>query len=147
MKGYKVVACVPMLIVFASIFIFCEKTPVEPAGLKELVGKWVIKELDVNGSVSSGGITIPMDTTLRMTNDNNFLEFYSTNTYRIELNEKLLSKTKSLKKVALLTDVFQASSDTGSWALTGNNLTRWFREATTLSLKKDRQVYLPIISR
>ncbi len=105
------------------LFINCKKSPTSLSfDEDDLIGKWILNSIEVKGSVKGQGMSITMDTTMQMPANSYYFQFFDNNKFFVVFNEDELFG--GLEKTSLngLPKKMQWSTDSGTWSLSGNQL-------------------------
>jgi hypothetical protein len=115
----------------------CKDSPTSAVHEEDIVGKWIIQSVTVNGSMSFEGMSITMDTTMSTGNSLSYLHFYPNHTYLFSLDESFM---EGLVKRRMMPKLMQTSTDTGTWSLSGSrvSLTSMADDTTiTMDVRRD----------
>lgn len=120
MLGIKQIS-LTFLPLFLSL-LSCKNTVSSPTyNDQDLIGKWVVQTIISKGTMSSGNLTIRIDTTIQPADSNNFFLFYQDKTYFYKWDESFLGK-KAVNNTNLPKTMDQFT-DSGTWSLNGSDLT------------------------
>ncbi|MBN2036375.1 MAG: hypothetical protein JW768_06495 [Chitinispirillaceae bacterium] len=110
---------------FSLVSIGCkDDNPAGPSN-NDLIGKWVFSKAVTHMSITGGGMSMTIDTTINFTGNNDYIELRSDNTYTVVSDEDWSLPKKAMNKTAY------SSTETGTWSLSGSSLTTISTEGDT----------------
>lgn len=97
-----------LAIVVSGSILSCKDSPTSTlTSQDQIIGKWIADKVNIKCTI----LILPVDTTIIINNDSNYIQFYTNNTFKAFIDE------------ALSKDIAPYSPDTGTWSLSGNTLT------------------------
>jgi hypothetical protein len=133
MVGKNVSVFMVVSLVLSFSIISCKKSPTGVSfSDDDLVGKWIVTSMKAKVTMSGGGFSFAIDTTIQMESDDNYFQFFSNNTFTVTFDEEEIFGGGMMKRSAM-PKILQSPGDSGTWSLSGNQLSMTsFGDDTTI---------------